>query len=143
MKRNVRSDFFIDSNHELLTFMSLSGLNLSDGAHVDLAWILLPNLTLTIKSIDGVPKRRKNYKGLSEDVKFCETFIIGYMKGCKSINARLSWSRLTSSPVDIIIITDGALIRAEEGPKVLHAPPTAHMVQSIPTLAVAVDTLGE
>ena len=25
----------------------------------------------------------------------------------------------------------------------LHAPPTAHMVQSIPTLAVAVDTLGE
>ena len=39
--------------------------------------------------------------------------------------------------------TDGTLIRAEEGPKVLHAPPTAHMVQSIPTLAVAVDTLGE
>ena len=104
MKRNVRSDFFIDSNHELLTFMSLSGLNLSDGAHVDLAWILLPNLTLTIKSIDGVPKRRKNYKGLSEDVKFCETLIIGYMKGCMSVNARLSWSRLTSSPVNIIIL---------------------------------------
>ena len=41
------------------------------------------------------------------------------------------------------MITDGTLIRAEEGPKVLHAPPTAHMVQSIPTLAVAVDTLGE
>ena len=39
--------------------------------------------------------------------------------------------------------TDGTLIRAEEGPKVLHAPPTAHMVQSIPTLAVAVDALGE
>ena len=39
--------------------------------------------------------------------------------------------------------TDGTLIRAEEGPKVLHAPPTAHIVQSIPILAVAVDTLGE
>ena len=25
----------------------------------------------------------------------------------------------------------------------LHAPPTAHMVQTIPTLAVVVDTLGE
>ena len=42
-----------------------------------------------------------------------------------------------------IAYTDGTLIRAEEGPKVLHAPLTAHMVQSIPTLAVAVDTLGE
>ena len=43
----------------------------------------------------------------------------------------------------LVKTTDGTLIRAEEGPKVLHAPPTAHMVQSIPTLAVAVDALGE
>ena len=42
-----------------------------------------------------------------------------------------------------LIITDRTLIRAEEGPEVLHAPPTAHMVQSISTIAVAVDTLGE
>ena len=40
------------------------------------------------------------------------------------------------------IFTDGTLIRAEEGPKVLHAPPTAHMVPSISTLAVAVNTIG-
>ena len=47
------------------------------------------------------------------------------------------------SLIEVIETTDRTLIRAEEGPKVLHAPPTAHMVQSIPTLAVAVDTLGE
>ena len=44
--------------------------------------------------------------------------------------------------IKVSLNTDGALIRVEEGPKVLHAPPTAHMVQSIFTLAVAVDTLG-
>ena len=38
--------------------------------------------------------------------------------------------------------TDRTLIRAEEGLKVLHASLTAHMVQSISTIAVAVDTLG-
>ena len=42
----------------------------------------------------------------------------------------------------IFLTTDGTLIRAEEGPKVLHAPPTAHMVQSISSLVTAVDTLG-
>ena len=38
--------------------------------------------------------------------------------------------------------TDRSLKRAEEGPKVLHVPPTAHMVHSISSPAVAVDTLG-
>ena len=38
--------------------------------------------------------------------------------------------------------TVGTLIRAEEGPKVLAAPPTAYMAQAIFSLPVAIDTLG-
>ena len=38
--------------------------------------------------------------------------------------------------------TDRTLIRSEEGPKGLAAPPTAHMAQVIFSLPVAVDTLG-
>ena len=39
-------------------------------------------------------------------------------------------------------ITDGTLIRAEEGPKVLASPPTAQMAQAFLSLAVAIYTLG-
>ena len=38
--------------------------------------------------------------------------------------------------------TDRTLIRSEEGPKGLAAPPTANMAQVIFSLPVAVDTLG-
>ena len=38
--------------------------------------------------------------------------------------------------------TDGTLIRAEEGPKVLASPPTAQMAQAFLSLAVAISTLG-
>ena len=41
-----------------------------------------------------------------------------------------------------IHFTDGTLIRAEEGPKVLASPPTAHMAQAFFSLAMAVYTLG-
>ena len=40
------------------------------------------------------------------------------------------------------LITDGTLIRAEEGPKVLASPPTAYMVQANFQFAVAEYTLG-
>ena len=46
------------------------------------------------------------------------------------------------SLIEVIETTDRTLVRAEEGPKVLHAPLTAHMVQSIFTLEVAVDNIG-
>ena len=39
--------------------------------------------------------------------------------------------------------TDGTLIRAEEGPKVLASPPTAYMAQANFALAVAEFTLGQ
>ena len=39
-------------------------------------------------------------------------------------------------------ITDGTLIRAEEGPKVLASPPTAYMAQANFSVAVADYTLG-
>ena len=39
--------------------------------------------------------------------------------------------------------TDGTLLRAEEGPKVLASPPTAQMAQAFLSLAVAIYTLGE
>ena len=39
-------------------------------------------------------------------------------------------------------ITDGTLIRAEEGPKVLASPPTAYMAQTFFSLAMAVYSLG-
>ena len=42
-----------------------------------------------------------------------------------------------------ILITDGTLIRAEEGPKVLASPPTAQMTQAFLSLAPALYTLGE
>ena len=42
-----------------------------------------------------------------------------------------------------VAITDGTLIRAEEGPKVLASPPTAFMAQAIYLVAVADYTLGE
>ena len=45
------------------------------------------------------------------------------------------------SLIEVIETTDRTLIRAEEGPKMLHAPLTAHMVQSISTLAMAVDNI--
>ena len=38
--------------------------------------------------------------------------------------------------------TDRTLIRSEEGPNCLAAPPTAHMAQVIFSLPVAVDTIG-
>ena len=38
--------------------------------------------------------------------------------------------------------TDGTLIRAEEGPKVLASPPTAYMAQAFFSLAMAIHTLG-
>ena len=38
--------------------------------------------------------------------------------------------------------TDGTLIRAEEGPKVLASPPTAYMAQVIYFVAMADYTLG-
>ena len=40
-------------------------------------------------------------------------------------------------------ITDGTLIRAEEGPIVLASPPTAGMAQTNFSFAVAEYTLGE
>ena len=40
------------------------------------------------------------------------------------------------------LITDGTLIRAEEGPKVLASPPTAYMAQAIYLVAMADYTLG-
>ena len=40
------------------------------------------------------------------------------------------------------IFTDRTLIRSEEGPKGLAAPPTAYMAQAILSLSVVVDTLG-
>ena len=40
------------------------------------------------------------------------------------------------------IFTDGTLIRAEEGPKVLASPPRAYMAQTFFSLAMAVYTLG-
>ena len=40
------------------------------------------------------------------------------------------------------LITDGTLIRAEEGPKVLASPPRAYMAQAFFSLAMAVYTLG-
>ena len=47
-----------------------------------------------------------------------------------------------SSAFSHLLTTDGTLIRSEEGPKGLAAPPTAHMAQVIFSLPVAVDTLG-
>ena len=44
---------------------------------------------------------------------------------------------VTSTP-----FTDGTLIRAEEGPKVLASPPTAYMAQAIYLVAIADYTLG-
>ena len=41
-----------------------------------------------------------------------------------------------------VVTTDWTLIRAEEGPKVLTSPPTAHMAQAFFTLAMAVYTLN-
>ena len=38
--------------------------------------------------------------------------------------------------------TDRTLIRSEEGPKGLAAPPTAHTAQVIFSLPLAVDTIG-
>ena len=40
------------------------------------------------------------------------------------------------------LITDGTLIRAEEGPKVLASPPRAYMAQGFFSFAIAVYTLG-
>ena len=45
-------------------------------------------------------------------------------------------------PFHPILSTDGTLIRAEEGPKVLASPPRAYMAQAFFSLAMAVYTLG-
>ena len=42
-----------------------------------------------------------------------------------------------------MLSTDGTLIRAEAGPKVLASPPTAQMAQAFLSLTVAIYTLGE
>ena len=42
----------------------------------------------------------------------------------------------------VTMITDGTILRAEAGPQALAPPPTAHCVQKIFTLTVAIDTLG-
>ena len=58
----------------------------------------------------------------------------------------ITWSCLlvlwNAAGIERKVSTDGTQIRSEEGPKVLAAPPTAYMVQTIFLLAVAVNTLG-
>ena len=50
-----------------------------------------------------------------------------------------TWKRIL---FNILVYTDGTLIRAEEGPKVLASPPTAYMAQAIYLVAMADYTLG-
>ena len=58
----------------------------------------------------------------------------------KSANASrfVRWAYFDS----IVMTTDGTLIRAEEGPKVLASPPTAYIAQAMFLVAVADYTMG-
>ena len=63
-------------------------------------------------------------------------------KLAKYIDERIkTWSNI-SSLSKTVFSTDRTLIRGEEGPKCLAAPPTPYMAQAIFSLPVAVDTLG-
>ena len=55
----------------------------------------------------------------------------------KGLNSRATYTANREN-----LHTDRTLIGAEEGPKVLAPPPTAHMAQAFLSLAVAIYTLG-